>query len=91
MKELNNYKKSRETLVKYLADKWEVDFDTSDDFNYDFSDIWINLINIEYCVEQELTFSQYLKWYDYTVENYGKDEPTVNLEHFTKYYKGFAK
>jgi|GEM_PF-2974249 len=78
---------ARELLVKTLATKWEVEFETSDNFNYNIDSIWINLINIELCLRNNISFEDYLEWTDYSNNQFENEEPIINLEHFVKYLK----
>ncbi len=77
---------SRELLVKTLATKWEVEFETSDKFNYNIDSIWINLINIELCLRNNISFDDYLQWVEFYAEHCEKAEAVVNLENFVKYF-----
>ena len=76
---------SRNNLVNHLAEKWEVEINTNDNFNYEFHDMHINIVDIEYCLKNKVDYESFTKWYDYTLDNAMRNVPFVNLDNFFKY------
>lgn len=100
MKQLEAYYKAIEDLTKAFAKKY-----FGDHYEYDSNDwvggeiggiieingFYFNMKNIEEAIKFKATKQQVFDYYDYCLEEFGKNKPKVKFEVWLKYYKGFAK
>ena len=72
-----------------LANMWELDCkeygywvgdEIGGTFSYGDSGLFIDLDNIIYCVEHDVTYSQYMDWLDYCVWAAEFEQPVPNLK-----------
>ena len=60
-------------------------------YNYNIADFYFSFNNIMYDVDNKVKKDMIIKYYDYSLEQYGKNEKCANYKIFVEYYQGFGK
>lgn len=98
MKQLEAYYKAIEDLTrafckKYFGNRYK--YDVNDWVGgqvggiININDYWFSLKNIEEAIKFKASKRQVFDYYDYCLENFGKNKPRVTFEIWLDYYNGF--